>query len=97
MDVNQKIDDTCCNARKKIEHKEPDVTHLVFHPAPEEVKEPHISDDVQPAPVQEHAGHEGKVIVKRKAMTKAPLGIRVSCGDKAKEIKGMFQSIVGEG
>ena len=58
MAVNQKIDDTCCNTGEKIEHQEPDVTHLVFHSAPEEVKKPHISNDVQPASVQEHAGHE---------------------------------------
>jgi hypothetical protein len=30
-------------------------------------------------------------------MIKTPLGIRVFCRDKAKEIKGMLQNIVGEG
>jgi hypothetical protein len=90
MAVNQKIDDACCNPGEKIEHKEPDVTHLVFHPAPEEVKKPHISNNVQPTPVQEHARYEREVIVKRKAMTKTPLGIGVFCRDKAKEIKGML-------
>jgi len=73
------------------------MTQLIFDPAPEEVKKPHITDDVQPAAVQEHVGQEGEVMIERKTMNIGPLWIGILRRNKTEEIEEILQDIGGKG
>lgn len=54
------LGDTRAQSAYEIEAEVGKMAEAVFHIGPEEPQEPHIADDVQPAPMQEHRRKQGK-------------------------------------
>jgi len=59
---NELVEQISRVAGKEIQNQELERFEATFHGETEEIEEPHVSDDVEQAPVQEHAGRHMKEI-----------------------------------
>ncbi len=54
MDIHHKIDNTSRDPGNEIKEQKSPMAEAILQSAAKEVEEPHISDEVQPSPVQKH-------------------------------------------
>ena len=61
--VCEKMDEARSHAAENIEEKVSNVTKSVLNIVPEDIKEPHISQDVKKSSVEEHGGQKGEPLL----------------------------------
>src|SRR2546422_8802010 len=90
------MDHPGCQAAKKVECQKPHWTHAVFNVVAEDPKRPHVSDNVDPAAMEEHARHEWPVIVKGQPYPDCPLRMRVTRRHDAEIVEEHLQHRLGQ-
>jgi hypothetical protein len=75
---------------EEVEDEISNVTQPVFDVIPEDVKKPHVHDDMKESPVEKHGGQKREVLLETCEMS-GNFRIGISEGYDSKKIKGIFQ------
>jgi hypothetical protein len=75
---------------EEIKNEISDVTQPVFDVIPEDVKKPHVHDDMKESPVEKHGCQKREVLLETRKMS-GNLRIGISEGNDSIKIKGIFQ------
>jgi hypothetical protein len=76
---------------EEIKDKISDMTQPVFDVIPEDIKEPHIHDDMEEPPVKKHGGQERNILAET-CKVSSNFWIGVSEGDDSIKIKDFIQT-----
>ena len=82
---------TSGQSAEQVEDHEANRPHPVFDIVAEDPERPHIADDVQPAPVQEHAGQKRPIVADRKADPEGPFRVGKSCRHNSEQMEELIQ------
>lgn len=91
-DVREPVRQPRRKAGQQVEGQKASVSHPVLDIVAEDPKGPHVADQVQPSPVQEHARQKRAVLVGREPDRPRPFGVTVAGGDEAEPIKELFDA-----
>lgn len=90
--VREKMDKTRRYSAKDVKHKVPDVAEVILHVIAEDIKKPHIPQDMEEAAVEKHGGQKRKKLLERREVN-GHIRIGVSKRKNPVEIKGFLQAI----
>jgi len=84
------MDEARRHATEKIEDEISNMTEPVLDVVPEDIKEPHISKDVEKSSVKKHGGQKGKPLLECCKLGR-DFWIRISYGNNSIQEKSLFQ------
>src|SRR5882762_7771853 len=96
VDVGEPVREARGDTSEQVEQEETHSAHAVFDGFAEEPESPHVGDEVQPAPMQKHAGQERPVVVDRESDCARPFGMAVASRDHAEQVEKLLQLFRGE-
>jgi len=88
--VGKEMDQTGRYTAEEIKEKISDVPQPVLHVVSEDVKEPHVSEEVKDPPMEKHGSQEGEQLLEGRKMGRDGR-IRVAKRDNPKQEKGLHQ------
>ena len=97
MRVGIKMNQSSRQAAKKIKRKKANRPHAVLDVVAEDPQRPHVSNDMEPAAVEEHAGKERPVVIQREPQLNRPFGMSITRRDNAEIIEELLQHRLGHG
>ena len=88
--ICEEMDQTSCDTADEIESEITDVAESIFNVIPEDIKKPHVHDNVKGPSVKKH-GRQKREILLEACKVSRDFRIRVSEGHDSVEIKNLIQ------
>jgi hypothetical protein len=61
--IREEVDQTCCQAAKKVEDEVPDVAEPVLNIVPEDIEKPHVHNNMKESSMKKHGTQKWEILL----------------------------------